>query len=242
MTDPIRVTVWNEYRHERQDERIARIYPEGIHGAIASYLRALPGLEVRTATLDEPEHGLTEEVLAATDVLIWWGHMAHREVSDAVVDRVQARVLDGMGLIVLHSAHFSKIFKRLMGTTCNLKWREANERERLWVVDPSHPIAEGLGEYIEIEHVEMYGERFDIPQPDALVFISWFQGGEVFRSGCCFHRGRGRIFYFRPGHETLPIYHHPDVLKVIGNAVRWAAAPRGPVPTFGNVKPLEQLS
>jgi len=241
MATPIRVTVWNEFRHEKQDKEIAAIYPNGIHGAIAQYLRTLPGLEVRTATLDEPEHGLTDEVLANTDVLIWWGHMAHGAVSDAVVDKVQDRVLNGMGLIVLHSGHFSKIFKRLMGTTCNLKWREAGEKERLWVVDPSHPIVEGLGEYFEIEHEEMYGERFDIPQPDALVFISWFPGGEVFRSGACFIRGQGKIFYFRPGHESFPTYFHPEVLKVIGNAVRWAASPRGHAVTFGNVKPLEKL-
>ena len=241
MATPIRVTVWNEFRHEKQDKEIAAIYPNGIHGAIAQYLQTLPGLEVRTATLDEPEHGLTDEVLANTDVLIWWGHMAHGAVSDAVVDKVQDRVLNGMGLVVLHSGHFSKIFKRLMGTTCNLKWREAGEKERLWVVDPSHPIVEGLGEYFEIEHEEMYGERFDIPQPDALVFISWFPGGEVFRSGACFIRGQGKIFYFRPGHESFPTYFHPEVLKVIGNAVRWAASPRGHAVTFGNVKPLEKL-
>lgn len=242
MADPIRVTVWNEYRHERTDAKIAQVYPQGIHGAIAGYLRRLPGLEVRTATQDEPEHGLSDQVLASTDVLTWWGHMAHQEVSEAVVDKVQARVWDGMGLILLHSAHFSKIFKRLMGTTCNLRWREAGERERLWVIDRAHPIAEGLGEYFEIPHAEMYGEPFDIPQPDELVFISWFQGGEVFRSGCCFHRSRGKIFYFRPGHETYPIYHQAEVLKVIGNAVRWAASPRGAVQIFGNVKkPLEKL-
>lgn len=241
MATPIRVTVWNEFRHEKQDQEIAAIYPDGIHGAIAHYLRTLPALEVRTATLDEPEHGLTDDVLASTDVLIWWGHMAHGAVSDAVVDKVQDRVLNGMGLVVLHSGHFSKIFKRLMGTTCNLKWREAGEKERLWVVDPSHPIVEGLGEYFEIEHEEMYGERFDIPQPDALVFISWFPGGEVFRSGACFIRGQGKIFYFRPGHESFPTYFHPEVLKVIGNAVRWAASPRGHAVTFGNVKPLEKL-
>jgi len=233
MNNPIRVTVWNEYRHEKLDEKVARVYPEGIHGAIAGYLRAQPGMEVRTATLDEPQHGLSDEVLAQTDVLTWWGHMAHAEVSDEVVDKIQARILEGMGLIVLHSAHFSKIFRRMMGTTCNLKWREAGERERLWVVEPGHPIAEGLGEFIEIPHAEMYGERFDIPQPDALVFISWFQGGEVFRSGCCFHRGRGKIFYFRPGHETYPIFHQEEVLKVIANAVRWAAPTGGPTPTFG---------
>lgn len=242
MADTIRVTVWNEYRHEKISDEIAAIYPEGIHGAIAAYLRGLPGVEVRTATLDEPEHGLTEQVLSQTDVLTWWGHMAHGEVSEEIVDRVQRRVvLDGMGLICLHSAHFSKPFKRLMGTTCNLRWREIGERERIWVVEQGHPIAEGLGEYFEIPHTEMYGERFDIPAPDTLVFISWFQGGEVFRSGCCYHRGRGKVFYFRPGHETLPIYHQKEVLQVIGNAVRWAAPVQGPAPTFGNVKPLEDI-
>lgn len=241
MSNVIRVTVWNEYRHEKLSEEIARIYPDGIHGAIASSLQTQPGLEVRTATIDEPEHGLTAEVLAGTDVLTWWGHMAHQEVSDTVVDRIYERVLNGMGLIVLHSGHFSKIFRKLMGTTCNLKWREAGEKERLWVVSPGHPIAAGIGEFIEIPHAEMYGEFFDIPQPDELVFISWFQGGDVFRSGCCFHRGRGKIFYFRPGHETHPIFHQTDVLKVIANAVRWAAPVDGPAPVFGNAKPLEQL-
>ncbi len=242
MSDGIRVTVWNEYRHEKKSEEIAAIYPEGIHGAIAAYLKQQPGTTVRTATLDEPEHGLTEEVLAQTDVLIWWGHMAHGEVSEEIVDRVQKRVvLDGMGLICLHSAHFSKPFKRLMGTTCNLRWREIGEKERLWVVEQGHPIAEGLPEYFEIPHTEMYGERFDIPAPDTLVFISWFAGGEVFRSGCCYNRGRGKVFYFRPGHESLPIFHQKEVLHVIGNAVRWAAPVAGPAPTFGNVKPLEDI-
>ena len=237
----IRVTVWNEYRHEKQNEEIAKIYPEGMHEAISAPLRTQSDMEIRTATLDEPEHGLTDEVLASTDVLTWWGHMAHGEVQDEVVDKVQGRVLDGMGLIVLHSGHFSKIFRRMMGTTCNLKWREAEEKERLWVVEPGHPIVDGIGEFIELEHTEMYGERFDIPQPDTLVFVSWFPGGEIFRSGCCFHRGRGKIFYFRPGHETHPIYYHPDVLKVITNAVRWAAPGEGPMPVFGNAKPLERL-
>jgi len=233
--------VWNEYRHEKLDEEIARLYPAGMHEALAAPLRTQSDMEVRTATLDEPEHGLTDDVLASTDVLTWWGHMAHGEVRDEIVDKVQGRVLDGMGLIVLHSGHFSKIFRKLMGTTCNLKWREAEEKERLWVVEPGHPIVEGIGEFIEIEHTEMYGERFDIPQPDTSVFVSWFPGGEVFRSGCCFHRGRGKIFYFRPGHETHPIYYHPDVLKVIVNAVRWAAPGEGPMPVFGNAKPLERL-
>ena len=241
MADAIRVTVWNEFRHEKTDPRVASIYPDGIHYAIARGLAEVPGLEIRTATLDEPEHGLTEEALARTDVLTWWGHMAHGEVRDELVDRVQRRVLDGMGLVVLHSGHFSKIFRRLMGTTCNLKWREVGEKTRLWVVEPSHPIVDGLPAWFELEHEEMYGERFDIPAPDRLVLISWFPGGEVFRSGCCFLRGKGRIFYFQPGHETYPTYHQPSVLKVIANAVRWAAPSPGVPVVFGNVKPLEKL-
>jgi len=241
--DKIRVTVWNEHLHEKRDPKVAKVYPRGIHGVIADSLKVQPDLEVRTATLEEPEHGLSEDVLNNTDVLVWWGHMAHDKVSDTVVERVQNRiVLDGMGLVVLHSGHFSKIFRRLMGTTCNLKWREAGEKERLWVVAPGHPIAQGIGEHFELQHAEMYGEPFDIPPPDELVFISWFKGGEVFRSGCCFYRGMGKIFYLRPGHETLPIYHDAIVQRVISNAIRWAAPVERPKPTFGNVKPLEKLS
>jgi len=240
MSNQIRVTVWNEGRHEKTHEAVRSVYPEGIHTAIANGLKPY-GFGLRTATLDEPEHGLTDEVLAATDVLTWWGHMAHHEVSDTVVERVHRRVLDGMGLVVLHSGHMSKIFIKLMGTTCNLKWREADENERLWVVDPGHPITEGLGEYIDLPKEEMYGEFFDIPQPDRLVFISWFKGGEVFRSGCCYTRGKGKIFYFRPGHETYRTYYYPEVIRVIANAIRWAALPAGSKPVFGNVKPLEKL-
>lgn len=238
--DP-RITVWGEYRHELSDPRVGRVYPDGMHGAIAAGLKEHGFTHVRTATLDQPEHGLTDAVLAETDVLTWWGHMAHDAVSDAVVNRVHSRVLDGMGLIVLHSGHYSKIFKKLMGTTCELKWRAAGENERIWVVEPGHPIADGLGQYIDIEHEEMYGERFDIPAPETLVFVSWFKGGEVFRSGCCYSRGRGKIFYFRPGHETFPTYFHTGVKQVIANAAHWAAPGRGPRPTFGNPAPLEKL-
>jgi trehalose utilization protein len=232
------VTVWNEYRHELHlDHPASQIYPAGIHEAIADGLRELPDMAVRTATLDEPEHGLTDEVLAGTDVLLWWGHMAHGEVDDAIVAKVHARVLAGMGLIVLHSGHLSKIFRMLMGTSCDLKWRESDDYERIWVLAPEHPIAAGLGETIEIGEEEMYGEIFDIPVPDTLVFVSWFSGGEVFRSGCCYTRGRGKIFYFRPGHESYPTYFQAGVRQVIANAVRWAAPSDGPRPVFGNAKP-----
>jgi Trehalose utilization protein len=222
MHNKINVIVWNEFIHEREHEAVKAVYPEGIHAAIASFLKAEGDIEVRTATLGEAEHGLTEAALASCDVLIWWGHMAHDKVADEVVDRVQRRVLEGMGLIVLHSGHFSKIFRRLMGTNCSLKWREAEETERLWVVEPSHPIAAGLGPYFELPYEEMYGERFDVPAPDETVFLSWFEGGEVFRSGCCWRRGHGKVFYFRPGHESYPTYYDKNVQRVIVNAVRWA--------------------
>ncbi|MGM0922167.1 MAG: ThuA domain-containing protein [Bacillota bacterium] len=237
----MKITVWNENRHEQKNPTVAEIYPEGIHGAIANFLNE-NGFDAATATLDQPEHGLTEEVLSETDVLFWWGHLAHDEVTDEIVERVQKRVLEGMGLVVLHSGHFSKIFKKLMGTSCDLKWREADDKERLWVVDPSHPITEGIGEYIEIEKEEMYGEHFDIPAPDQLVFVSWFEGGEVFRSGCTYQRGNGKIFYFRPGHETYPTYHNKEIQKVLVNAAKWAAPTKREYPVYGNAQPLEKIT
>jgi trehalose utilization protein len=217
----IRVTVWGENVHEKKMPLVAKLYPKGMHEAIADGLRPDKSLDVRTVTLDQPEHGLSEKVLAETDVLTWWGHAAHGEVKDEIVDRVQKRVLEGMGLVVLHSGHYSKIFKRLLGTTCSLTWREAGEKERIWVCNPGHPIAQGIDRYFEIPHEEMYGEPFGIPTPDEMVFISWFAGGEVFRSGCTWKRGNGKIFYFRPGHETYPTYHQKEVRQVIRNGVLW---------------------
>jgi trehalose utilization protein len=239
----IRVTVWNEYKHEQIHEEVRSVYPNGIHAVIAEGLeQSGEDYEVHTATQPEPEHGLTQDVLDNTDVLIWWGHMAHGDVEDAIVDRVHERVMIGMGLIVLHSGHFSKIFKKLMGTGCDLKWREANEKERIWTVDPAHPIAAGIPEYFELKPEEMYGEHFDIPAPDELIFISWFEGGEVFRSGCTFKRGQGKIFYFRPGHETYPTYYHPIVRRVIANGVKWAAPSAVARPIRGNHQPLETIN
>ncbi len=241
MSSAIRTLIWNEFRHEKEDPKVASIYPHGIHNAIAGFLRTDSEIDATTAWLDQPEHGLSEERLAVTDVLIWWGHMAHGEVDDAVVERVQLRVLEGMGLIVLHSAHYSKVFKRLMGTTCSLKWRESTDKERIWNIAPHHPIAAGLGEYFEIPSEEMYGEPFGIPMPDELIFISWFTGGEVFRSGATWQRGNGRVFYFRPGHETYPTYHDSNVQRVITNAVKWARPVVCITDRCPNVPPLEPL-
>jgi trehalose utilization protein len=240
MSDKIRVTIWNEFRHEINKPAVKAIYPRGMHHAIAEGI--VGEFEIRMATLDEPEHGLTEEVLAETDVLVWWGHTAHKEVQDVIVDRVVGRVLQGMGLIALHSAHYSKVFKKLMGTSCALLYRDVGEKERLWVVDPGHPIVEGIGPYFELQQEEMYGEFFDVPKPDDVVLTSWFEGGNVFRSGCCYSRGQGKIFYFRPGHELYPTYYDKNVLRVISNSIRWAAPVKREMQRYGKaVPPLEEI-
>jgi trehalose utilization protein len=220
---PINVTVWHEHRHEKTNETVAKIYPDGMHAAMKSAVEEHLGADVnvRCCLLDDDEnHGLSDEVLESTDVMTWWGHAAHLDVKDEIAEKVARRVWAGMGLVVLHSGHYSKPFKRLMGTGCGLKWREAAEKERLWCVSPGHPVTAGLEkDYIELPHTEMYGEHFDIPEPDELVFISWFEGGEVFRSGCGWKRGAGRVFYLRPGHETFPIYHNREIRRVLANAV-----------------------
>lgn len=241
---PIRVTIWNEFRHEKTNARVKELYPDGMHETIAAHLRksAGGGLDVKTATLEQPDHGLSERVLAETDVLVWWGHVAHKEVTDEIVDRVQARVLAGMGFICLHSGHHAKPFKRLLGTTCNLKWREADDREVLWVTKPGHPILAGINDRFVLPAEEMYGEFFDVPEPQETLLISNFTGGEVFRSGMTWTRGAGKIFYFRPGHETYPTYHDKNVLRVIENAVRWAAPVDGGRVPEGcpNTKPVSE--
>ena len=237
----LRVLVWNEYIVEKENPEVAEVYSEGIHVTIAEFLEKA-GFEVTTATLSDPEQGFSKEVLDKTDVIVMWSHIANEKLEDSIVERVYEKIVrDGLGFIVLHSAKNSKVFRKLMGTSCKVKWREAGEKERIWVVAPWHPIAEGIGDYFDLEHTEMYGEPFDIPPPDELVFISWFQGGEVFRSGCCFYRGKGKIFYFKPGHETYSIYYDKNVQKVLVNAVKWAAPVKRPEPIYGKVKPLESL-
>lgn len=237
----INVLIWNEFLHEKRQPPVAEIYPEGMHSAIGGYLARDKDISVRLACLDDPEQGLSEETLADTDVLIWWGHMAHDKVNDESVQRVCRRVNSGMGLIALHSAHHSKVFRALMGTSCNLKWRHG-DRERVWTVIPSHPIAQGLPEHFELEREEMYGEPFDIPTPDEVVFMGWFSGGEVFRSGVTYRRGAGKIFYFQPGHEEYPTFRNENVLRIIANAVHWAApAENAAQIECTNPEPLEKI-
>ena len=218
----IRVVVWNENIHEKNMPEVAKLHPKGIHGTIADILGAETDFTVRTATLDDPDCGLTEEVLKETDVLFWWGHAGHQLVPDEVVERVYRHVLNGMGMVVLHSGHHSKIFKKLNGTPCDLAWHD-DSRERIFTVKPSHPIAKNVPAHFEISYEECYSEPFSIAEPEELIFIGWYNTGEVFRSGFTFHRGNGRIFYFQPGHETAPAYYVPEVRQIIKNGARWAA-------------------
>lgn len=222
MSRPLRVTVWNEFVHERELPEIRAVYPEGIHGCLRNFLEKEQDITVRCVTLDMPDQGITQELLDNTDVLIWWSHARQEDISDETVRLVRNAVHSGMGLVALHSAHFSRIMRDLLGTTMTLHWRHG-DREKLWCIDPTHPIAQGVPACIDIPEEEMYGECFDIPRPDDIIFIGWFAGGQVFRSGVTFTRGRGKIFYFQPGHEEAPVYQHPDIQRIIINAVRWAA-------------------
>lgn len=215
------VTIWNENFHEKEMPEVTKLYPGGIHEYIASFLKS-DEINVRTATLDDEECGLTEEVLADTDVLLWWGHAKHEDVPDEIAERVQKHVLGGMGFVALHSAHHSKPFRRLMGTGASLRWSVGGEKERLWTVLPNHPIAKGIPETFALDEEEMYGEPFGIPTPDEIVFMSWFKSGYVFRSGCTFRRENGKIFYFQPGHETFESFKNPIIQQIIKNAVEWA--------------------
>jgi len=212
----MRVLVWNEHRHERERSAVADLYPDGIHAAIAD---GLEDVEVRTATLDGPDAGLDAETLSWADAVVWWSHAA--TVPDDAADRVVDRVRAGLGFVVLHAGKNAKPFRRLVGTDAAIKYRHAAETERLWTVEPGHPVTKGVPESFEVPASEMYGEPWRVPAPDTLVFSSWFEGGETFRSGCCYRRGNGRIFYFRPGHEEYPIYHDGTVRRVLRNAVRW---------------------
>lgn len=223
MAKTINVTIWNEYRHEKSDENVAKLYPNGLHAAIGEFLSKNDDMKITLAALDDPDQRLPDEVLNNTDVLLWWGHMNHGEVKDDLVERIRQRVyVGGMGFIALHSAHHSKPFRAIVGTTGNLLWGD-NQKEIIWNIMPSHPIAAGIPAHFELPEEELYAEPFQIPQPDAHIFEGWYEHGYVFRTGCTFLRGAGRVFYFQPGHETCPSFYDANVQRIITNGVRWAA-------------------
>jgi trehalose utilization protein len=202
----------------------AGVYPEGINGAIAKYLRTLPNLEVRAASINDPEQGIAKSALDSTDVLIWWAHRTHKEIDDGrALEAVRQIRERGLGFIAIHSAHYAKIFKMILDSACDLGgWRVGGKPESLKCVAPTHPIAQGVGDFT-IPHTEMYNEPFKVPPPEATIFLSTWEGGEEFRSCNTWTAGRGRVVYFRPGHETYPIYFQEKPLRVIANAVLWCA-------------------
>lgn len=228
---PIRVTFWNEYRHEKTSEEAKALYPNGIHAFAKTFLEEDADITVRLAALDDPDNGLPDEVLDQTDVLIWWGHLAHHEVPDELAIKIRDRVVGGkMGFVALHSAHKSKPFKLIVGTTGNLTWGRV-QKEVMWNLMPSHPISAGIPDHFLLESEELYAEPFYIPQPDALLFGGWYEDGFLFRSGACFLRGAGKVFYFQPGHETCKSFYNPYVQRIIKNAVHWAVCkPSYPIP------------
>lgn len=232
----IRVLVWNEFCHEKQEERVRAVYPDGIHRAIADFLGREEDIEVECATLDDENCGISAERLERTDVLLWWGHVAHDRVPDSVAVLVRDAVNSGMGLIALHSAHHSKPFCSLLGTPADLTWRESGDSEILWVTDPSHPITRGIDRFFRLEHEETYGEPFIVPEPEKVLLIGSYSGGEVFRSGILWQRGYGKIFYFQPGHETFPTYYNRDVQTLLLNAVRFLAPTYRAKPTCPHVR------
>jgi trehalose utilization protein len=243
---PVRVLVWDE----NPPHADKKLYPEGIRGAVADALNASGNGQIQaiTAHLDEDEQGITASKLADADVLIWWGHARHAEVSDETAALVKTAVHEnGLGFLPLHSAHYSKTFKGVLGCTGHLKggWREIAgfEPEEITVCAPRHPIAQGIEDFV-IEAEEMYGAPLGAPPFETLVFQSYFpHGGEYFPCGFTLTvgegidaqftsgpgggkgqgEGAGRVFYFRPGHETVPTYHLPVVQQIIRNGVLWCA-------------------
>jgi trehalose utilization protein len=240
----IRVTVWSEGIDPNLEPKAVALYPNDINTYIASFLEGSHEFEVKVRSLSQPENGLSQEIIDNTDVLIWWSHLYDDEVDDNVVERVVNAVLNGMGFLILHASMGSKPAKRLLGESSNVgKYREIGEKERVWVVNRSHPVVEGMEkEYFEILKSEMYGEPYGMPTPDDTIFISWFEGGEVLRSGVSWHKGSGRIFFFAPGHEEFPVYYNKEVQKVITNIVRWLKPVKGPEIVFrgeiGSIEPL----
>ena len=216
----INVTIWNEFRHEKTVEAAKKLYPDGLHAFIRDFLEC-EQVKVTLAALDDENQGLSDDLLKSTDVLIWWGHMAHGEVKDELVEKIYNRVHSGMGLICLHSAHGSKVFKKVLSSTGTLAWGR-NQKCVIWNLAPTHPIAAGVPLHFELFE-ELYSEPFAIPKPDDLIFTTWYEDGYIFRGGATFTRGLGKIFYFHPGHETCDSYYNEHVQTIIKNAVRFCA-------------------
>lgn len=274
---PLKVLVWDERQPAQK-----QAYREGLGARVARHLRGCEGVEVTEALLDDPGQGLAS--LDAMDVVVWWGHVRHAEIETATALRVVERIRSGrLGLVALHSAHWSRPFVEAMAAVareralaaltpgeraravvtesellprpfmapsyqerrspsvlykrpptgpvevrlvrpncCFPAYRGDGRPSEVWVKLPRHPIARGLPATFTIPQTEMYDEPFHVPDPDEVVLEEHWAAGEWFRSGSAWRLGAGRVFYFRPGHETYPVFENAWALKVVENAVRWA--------------------
>jgi trehalose utilization protein len=216
------VVVWSEGTAPKS------VYPNDINGAVAEGLKDLSGWEVVKAGLSDPDQGLPDKLLQRADVLIWWGHQKHGDVKDELVDKIVKRVKeDGMGFIALHSSHFAKPNKKLMGTACSWKAYVLDSTTlKITVKSPDHPIAKGIKDFT-IDHSERYSDPYAVPTPKAVVFegtASLKKGGtDTSQIGLTWEIGKGKVFYFQAGHETNPVFMDPNVRQIMSNAVQWAA-------------------
>ena len=218
-----RVVVWSEGTAPKN------VYPQDINAAIAEGLKPLKGWDIVTASINDPDQGLPEDMLNSASVLIWWGHQKHGAVSDALVDRIVKRVRDGgMGFIATHSAHYSKPLKAILGTPCGWKYYiDDGARVDLVVKAPSHPIALGVKNFT-LPHTERYGDPFEVPTPETVVFDGIYTlpngAAENAQQGMVWTVGKGRVFYFQPGHESYPIYFQDEIRHIFRNGVQWCAS------------------
>ena len=215
---PIRVRIWCEGTAPKS------VYPRDIDGALGDFLGKRKDLVVSRARLDDADVGLSDGALDATDALIWWGRLRHADLPDSRARAIAARVRAGkLGFIALHASCLSKPFVELMGGPCELGgFREDGRPERVEIKDRDHPIARGVAPFT-IPRTSMFAEPFKVPKPDSIVMMSTFDRGETFRSGMTWTVQKGRVAYFRPGHDGFPVFFHPSVRQVIANSVAWSS-------------------
>jgi trehalose utilization protein len=279
FAESIHVLMWDE-RQPRQEEA----YDNWIGNEIVARLKAsTKNMQFRSVALDDPDQGLSDENLAWADVVLWWGHARHSDVTWVHAKKVADLVQSGdINIAILHSAHWARPFVELMnrrsiedalayiekqnpgkkithetvsppkersapmrgsvltpayygynkGKTAvhgiiHLPWccfpafRNDGEPSTLITKNPYHPIAKGLPPTFKIPLTEMYDEPFHIPNPDEVIFEETWETGEWFRSGLIWNMGGGKVFYFRPGHETYPVFKQDKIIQVLANACEW---------------------
>lgn len=218
QTRPVRVRIWCEGTAPRS------VYPDDIDGALADVLGRQAGLVVSRGRLTDLQAGLSDQVLDASDALVWWGHLRHDAVPDDRALAVVKRVREGrLGFVALYAACGSKPFRQMMSMPCEPgSWREDGRPEFVSIKAPDHPIARGIAPFT-ISKTDMFSEPFAVPEPETVVFVSSWQKGETLRSGLTWTIGKGRVAYLRTGPDNYPVLFHPSIRQAIANSVRWVS-------------------